>query len=77
MFVIKPSEVEIIKLLDSMIIKKSTGYDEFQMSHLVKTKLNSTIFLVKLINSIIDNEVWPDQLKKQVVRPVYKKGQGH
>ena len=28
----------------------------------------------KIINKIIETEVWPEDLKTQIVRPIFKKG---
>jgi hypothetical protein len=68
------SPYEITEIVKEMKIKSSTGYDGISMKHISESIDNSSIFLSKLINAIIDNEVWPDELKIQVQRPIYKNG---
>lgn len=65
---------EVLDILNGLKVKKSTGYDGFMLEHFVGSKENTSIFMTKLINSIIEHETWPDELKKQVLRPIYKKG---
>ena len=63
---------EIRKIIKEMNIKKSVGTDGIKMEHL-QTE-NSVNFLCPLINAIIKMETWPDKLKTQILRPIYKKG---
>ena len=65
---------EIMNIIKNMNIKLSTGLDGIQMKHLVKSLENSAICISILINSIISAEIWPDDLKISILRPVYKKG---
>jgi hypothetical protein len=44
------------------------------MDCLIKTKDNTATFVVYLLNSMIDKEIWPSNLKKQIIRLIYKKG---
>jgi hypothetical protein len=74
MLVLKPTAYDVTIILSKLKGKKSTGYDGFLLEHFINTSLNTGIFMSKLICSIIDTEIWPDNLKKQVLRPVYKKG---
>jgi hypothetical protein len=69
-----PTVYEIITILNNMKIKRSSGNDGFLIEHFVQSKENSSKFIIKLIESIIDTEVWPNKLKLQVLRPVFKKG---
>jgi len=74
MSILHASPNDIQEILNKIKTKKATGYDGFQMDHFIKTKENTCKFMAKLINVIIETEVWPDKLKKQVLRPIYKKG---
>jgi hypothetical protein len=65
------SVAEIIKEINN---KNSTGKDGIFMKHIVESVQNSSIAISKLINSIISTEIWPEDLKTQVLRPIYKKG---
>lgn len=58
-----------------MIIKKSCGHDGFCMDHFFQSKEKTANFMVILISAIIETEIWPINLKRQVLRPIYKKGE--
>jgi hypothetical protein len=66
-------EGTIESIIKDMKIKKSKGSDGFSMEHLLNVKCLSKI-VCPLINCIIDSEIWPNKLKTQVLRPVFKKG---
>lgn len=72
--VLTPTEYEIRDIFSNVVIKKSTGHDGFCMEHFVHSKENSSKLMVKLISNIIETEIWPDSLKKQIIRPIFKKG---
>ena len=72
MFVNDANPQVVKEILSNVKIKNSVGMDGFKIDHL---KIENTInFLCPLINSIIKSDVWPDKLKTQVLRPIYKKG---
>jgi hypothetical protein len=73
-FIEEPSDEEIMGIINNMKISFATGIDGFRLDHIQNSILNSTKFLKILINSIIKHEIWPDKLKTQVLRPIYKKG---
>ena len=52
----------------------SPGIDGFLIRHFKQSRFNSAILISKIINKIIETECWPDKLKMQVLRPIYKKG---
>lgn len=66
--------LDVLDTLNALKLKKSAGYDGFQLEHFIKTKENTSKFMKILINSIIETEIWPDDLKRQVLRPIFKKG---
>ena len=74
MCVFNPTIEEICKIIKESKTSGATGIDGFYMKHLKKCNFNTSIMITKLINKIIDTEEWPDRLKIQVLRPIYKKG---
>ena len=52
----------------------AVGVDGFFLKHFKESKFNSAILISKLINKIIDTEIWPEDLKTQILRPIFKKG---
>jgi hypothetical protein len=74
MFLKHPTETEIIQIITEMKDTKATGIDEIQTEHIKQSKENTAIMVCKLITNMIEKEIWPDQLKIQVLRPIYKKG---
>jgi hypothetical protein len=73
-FLQKSTPEDVAKIIHEVNNKNSTGKDGVMMKHIISSVNNSSIAISKLINSIIDNEVWPEKLKIQVLRPIYKKG---
>ena len=74
MYIEEPNKVEIQNLIMEMNNTKATGYDKIQTEHLKQTKDNTSVAICILINAMIKNETWPETLKIQVIRPIYKKG---
>lgn len=72
--VFEAEPIMVTNIIKSMKINKSTGMDGVIMSHISESIENSSLFISKLINSIIATEIWPEELKIQVLRPIYKKG---
>jgi hypothetical protein len=68
------TDSEIVEIIESMKPTYAVGADEFLLTHFKNSKVNSAICITKLINSIIDSEIWPSELKIQITRPIYKKG---
>jgi len=72
---ILPASVdEVCTLISETKATSSAGMDGFLIKHFKESKFNSAILVSKLINKIIDTGIWPDKLKIQILRPVYKKG---
>lgn len=67
------TEKEIVKTIKAMPSKKATGHDEIPISFIkkIRTKLIKPLSL--LINRCILEKVFPDQMKKANITPLYKK----
>lgn len=74
MFVSEASVNEIIDIIKEMKMTHSSGFDGFQLKHIKESVNNSSVFISTLINKIVESEVWPEKLKIQVIRPIFKKG---
>jgi hypothetical protein len=61
-------------IIGEIKLTNAAGIDGIMLKHLKNSKFNSAIMITILINKIIDTEVWPDELKIQVLRPIYKNG---
>lgn len=72
--ILKPTLYDILRIINNMNIKKSCGHDGFFMDHFFQTKNQTAYFMHILISAIIETEIWPSNMKKQVLRPIYKKG---
>jgi hypothetical protein len=77
MYIESATTKEIINLITELKNTRATGFDKIQTEHLKQTKENTSIALCKLINAMIEKEIWPEMLKIQVIRPIYKKGDKH
>jgi len=76
--VILPASIEEICLIISETkTTNSAGIDGFLVKHFKAAKFNSAILISKLINKIVECDTWPNKLKTQIVRPIYKKGKKH
>ena len=65
---------EIIDILKSLSIKKSTGYDKIPIKALKDNKYSLAPVLAYIVNLSIQNSVFPDLLKVARVKPLHKKG---
>ena len=65
---------DICTILREIKNTNATGIDGFYLKHFKNSIFNTSIMVTKLINKIIDTEKWPDELKTQVLRPIYKNG---
>jgi hypothetical protein len=74
LFICPPETNEILKIIREIKSTPALGADGFLLEHFKKTAENSVNFILPLINTILNKEVWPDKLKIQVLRPVFKKG---
>lgn len=72
--ILKPNIYDILAIINKMNVTKSCGHEGFFMDHFYQTKEQTAFFMQILISSIIDTEIWPLNMKKQVLRPIYKKG---
>jgi hypothetical protein len=74
MYIDYADENKIIDIIKELKNTKATGIDKIQTEHIKQTKENTAKVVCKLINAMIDKEIWPEMLKIQIIRPVYKKG---
>src|SRR5207253_9273855 len=74
MGVVPASIEEICGIISEINQTSAVGIDGFLMRHFKLSKFNSSILISKLINKILETEIWPTELKIQILRPVYKKG---
>jgi hypothetical protein len=58
---------EISNILRTMKVTDALGCDNFNIRHFQDTNFNSSIMFTKLINKIIDKEIWPENLKIQLL----------
>lgn len=64
----------IIKIIDGLNNKLSSGWDNFSPNLLKKCKVELADILAHLINSVLVSGIFPDSLKFTIVRPLFKKG---
>lgn len=71
-YIPKVTSLKIVKLIEEMDENKSAGYDRIRVRDLklVKTEISGP--LAKLFNLSLDQGIFPDCLKKAVIRPIYK-----
>ena len=74
MYIGEVREVEIHNIIRELNNNKSTGYDKIQTEHIKQTNENITKAIIILISAMIEKETWPEMLKKQIIRPIFKKG---
>jgi hypothetical protein len=75
MFIDYANESEVLNIITELKNTKATGFDKIQTEHIKLTKEKTSKVICKLINAMIDKEIWPEKLKMQVIRPIYKKGE--
>jgi hypothetical protein len=74
MYLENATETEIINIINELNNTNSTGLDKIKTEHIKQTKENTAKAISKLLNAMTKKEVWPEKLKLQITRPVYKKG---
>jgi hypothetical protein len=74
MYVSPPQTEYVLNILKNINATNAVGTDGFLMEHLKQSANNSVVFLCILINLIISKETWPEKLKTQILRPIFKKG---
>ena len=65
---------ELIKVIDSILPKSSSGFDLLSNRMLKKEKHKFSRLLIDLINETIKGRVFPEVLKTAKVIPIFKKG---
>jgi len=74
MYIEKANQIEIENMIMELNNTKATGYDGILTEHIKHTKENTSKAVCTLINAMIEKETWPEMLKMQIIRPIYKKG---
>jgi hypothetical protein len=69
------TEEDLLKIIQNMKNKKSTGVDGISSYVLKKCAPYMIRPLLEIINTTIINSIFPSCLKKSVVKPISKKGQ--
>ena len=75
MYIEKANQTEIENMIMELNNTKATGYDGILTEHIKHTKENTSKAVCTLINAMIEKETWPEMLKMQIIRPIYKKGE--
>ena len=65
---------EVFKIIESLKVKKSAGYDNISARVIKENKMTLTPILTELINLSLNNSVFPDCLKVAKITPIFKKG---
>ena len=71
---VKATTQDFTKIIQNMKNSDSEGIDELCLKFFKHEPRNTAEMLMKLANCIMDTKVWPQNMKIQVVRPIYKKG---
>ena len=74
MFLTKTDEKEIKEIINKLDDKSSSGYDSISNKIVKAVSASVTPYLVSLINLSIRKGVFPDELKKAKVLPLFKEG---
>jgi hypothetical protein len=74
MFIEYATDFDLHKIIMELKNTKATGLDNIQTEHIKQTKENTAKALRILVNKMIDKETWPELLKVQIIRPIFKKG---
>lgn len=67
------TEQDVHKVLKSLSCKKAAGYDEIPISFLKKTKRELLIPVTHIVNECIRQNVFPKNMTKANITPLYKK----
>ena len=68
------TEVELLKVIDTLLPKASCGFDLLTNRMLKKEKYKFAKLLINLINETLLSNTFPESLKKAKVIPIFKKG---
>ena len=66
-------ESKVIKIINKFDSKKSTGVDKISVKLLKAGKEALVTPITKFVNKSIDSCIFPDQLKRAQVTPIFKK----
>lgn len=71
----KITPIDVLKVINNMNCNKSPGSDGIRVQELklIKDKICSVIS--HFVNLCVSKGVYPDELKKAIIRPIYKQGQ--
>ena len=68
------TETSIIKIIDSLKLKTAVGIDGIGANLIKDLKTTIVPYLTKIINKAYDEQIFPDQLKKAIITPIFKEG---
>ena len=67
------SECDIKKVIKNLSTKKASGYDEIPVKLIKMTNRQICKPLTMIINMCISQQIFPDNMKKANITPLYKK----
>ena len=70
----KVDPIQIEKIIDQLDCKKAPGVDKIRVQDLKYVKKDISIVLAKFINLCIPSGIYPDELKRALIRPIFKQG---
>lgn len=77
MFLSETNESEIIEIISNLKNSNAVGEDNIPIKLLKSLKTYIAAPLMYIANLMIENQVFPERLKRSIVRPIFKKGDKH
>ena len=74
LFINPTSPAEVLKLINKLSSKKSSGWDDIPQIIVKSSPMNIVIALTHIFNLSISEGIFPASMKKAKVVPIYKKG---
>lgn len=74
MFIPEAEVVEISKIIGNLNINKAPGMDKIRAKDILYCKENIVPAITKFVNASINEGIIPAELKKSLVKPIYKQG---
>ena len=68
------TETSISKIIDNLKLKTAVGVDGIGANLIKDLKLTIVPYLTRIINKAYDLHIFPEQLKKAIITPIFKEG---
>ncbi|KAG7300160.1 hypothetical protein JYU34_015709 [Plutella xylostella] len=65
---------QVARIIDNLQCEKAPGSDKIRVQDLKYVKFDISKILAKFINLCISNSIYPNELKRALIRPIYKQG---